>query len=78
LLGCRLLGVSLSSYGREVFVPVTLAAAPAVAALYAAVVALAPQSFAAVLGLGLAYTLLFAATLAWTLLGYTRLKAMIS
>jgi len=78
LYGCRLLGVSLGSYAREVFLPVTLAAAPAVAALNVAVAAVAPQSFGSVFLLGMAYSVLFAATLAWTLLGYTRLKAMIS
>ena len=78
LYGCRLVGISLGSYARAVFAPVTLAAAPAVASLYAAVAVLAPQSAGSVFWLGLAYSLLFAGTLAWTLLGYTRLKALIS
>jgi O-antigen/teichoic acid export membrane protein len=75
--GCRLLRVSLGSYVREVFVTVTLAAVPSVAILYAAVVVLAPQSFASIFVLGIAYSIVFAATLAWALLGYARLRAMI-
>jgi O-antigen/teichoic acid export membrane protein len=78
LYGCRLAAVPVSSYVRQVFVPVTLAATPAVAALYAAVTALTPHSFGSIFGLGIAYTMLFAGTLAWTLLGYARLKAMFS
>jgi len=78
LYGCRLLRVSLGAYSREVFIPVTLAAAGPVAALYVAVLTLAPHSFAAIFAVGIAYTLLYAATLAWTLLGYARLKAMLS
>jgi O-antigen/teichoic acid export membrane protein len=78
LYGCRLLRVALSSYAREVFVPVTLTAALPVAALYAAVAVVSPRSFIAMLVVGAAYTALFAATLIGSLLGYARLKAMVS
>jgi hypothetical protein len=72
-----LLQVSLGSYIRQVFLPVTLAAAPSVALLYAAVAVLQPHSFGSVFALGITYSVLFAATLAWVLLGYARVKAMI-
>jgi O-antigen/teichoic acid export membrane protein len=77
IYGCRLLGVSLGSYVKDVFVPVTLAGALPIAALYAAVAVLQPQSFGSVLLVGMAYSLVFAVVLAWTLIGYKRLKAMI-
>lgn len=76
--GCRLVRLSFSSYLRQVFVPVTLAAAPAVGALYAAVTAFEPHTFSRVFALGMAYSILFAATVAWALIGYARLKAMIT
>ena len=76
--GTRLLRVSLGAYIRQVFLPVTLAAVPSVAALYAAVAVLQPQSLGWVLALGAAYSILFAATLAWALLGYARVKTMIT
>jgi hypothetical protein len=78
LYGTRLLHVSLGSYIRQVFLPVTLAAAPSVAALYVSVAVLQPQSFGSVFALGITYSILFAATLAWALLGYARVKAMIT
>lgn len=74
--GCRVLQVPLSSYARSVFVPVTLASALPIGALYLAAAALEPQSIGSVLALGAAYGFLFVATLAWTLLGYARLKSM--
>jgi hypothetical protein len=77
LYGCRMLRVSLSAYARQVFVPVTLAAAPAVLVLYGGVAALHPQTFGSIFVLGLLYSILFAAILAWAVLGYTRLRAMI-
>jgi O-antigen/teichoic acid export membrane protein len=77
LYGTRLLQVSLGSYIRQVFLPVTLAAAPSVALLYIAVALLRPQTFGSVFTLGITFSILFAATLAWALLGYARLKAMI-
>lgn len=78
LYGCRLLRIPLVAYVREVFVPVTLAAAPAVVALYVAVAAVAPQAAGSIFVVAVGYSLLFAALLTWTVLGYTRLKAMIS
>jgi O-antigen/teichoic acid export membrane protein len=78
LYGSRLLQVSLGSYVRQVFLPVTLAAIPSVAALYVAVAALQPISFASVFALAMAYAILFVGTLAWALVGYARVKAMIT
>ncbi len=77
LYGCRMLRVSLSAYARQVFVPVTLAAAPAVLVLYGGVAVLHPQTFGSIFVLGLLYSILFAAILAWAVLGYTRLRAMV-
>jgi O-antigen/teichoic acid export membrane protein len=78
MYGSRLLRVPLGSYVRQVFLPVTLAAAAPVAAVYVAVAVLHPQSFASLFALGITYSILFAATVAWALLGYARLKAMIT
>ncbi|MGB9329447.1 MAG: oligosaccharide flippase family protein [Steroidobacteraceae bacterium] len=78
LYGCQLARVSVNSYLRRVFLPVTLAAVPPIAALYVAVAAVRPQSFGSVLALGVAYSILFAAVLTWAVLGYARLKLMIA
>lgn len=78
LYGTRVLRVSLGSYIWQVFLPVTLAAVPSVAALYVVVAVLQPRSFGSVFALGMAYSILFAATLAWAILGYARLKAIIT
>jgi O-antigen/teichoic acid export membrane protein len=76
--GTRLMQVSLGSYIRQVFLPVTLAAAPSVALLYVAVALLQPQSFGSIFAIGITYSILFAASLAWAILGYARVKAMIT
>jgi O-antigen/teichoic acid export membrane protein len=78
LYGCRLIGVSLADYTRRVFMPVTLAAALPIAALYGAVAASGPRSFASVLLLGLAYCIVFAVALSSTLLGFSKLKVLIA
>ncbi|HEY4751191.1 MAG TPA: oligosaccharide flippase family protein [Steroidobacteraceae bacterium] len=75
--GCRMLRVSLIAYTREVFVPVTLAAAPAIIVLYAGVAALHPQSFGSIFALGLVYSTVLGAILAWAVFGFTRLRAML-
>jgi len=78
LYGCRLLKVSVGAYARRVFVPVTLAAALPIAALYFATVAVAPESFRAILLLGGGYSVVYVATVGWTLLGYSRLKRLMT
>lgn len=76
LYGCRLLRVSVGAYARQVFVPVTLAAVLPIAALYFVTVAVAPESFRAILLLGAGYSFVYVATLVWTLLGYSSLKKL--
>jgi O-antigen/teichoic acid export membrane protein len=75
--GCRMLRVSLIAYTREVFVPVTLAATPAIIVLYFGVAALHPQSFGSIFALGLVYSTVLGAILAWAVFGFTRLRAML-
>jgi O-antigen/teichoic acid export membrane protein len=77
LYGCRLLKVSPGAYIRLVFVPVTLAAILPTAALYAATVVVAPESFKIILLLAVGYSVLCAVTLGWAVLGYTRLKTLV-
>jgi O-antigen/teichoic acid export membrane protein len=77
IYGCQLLKVSLGAYSRRVFAPVTVAAVLPIAALYVATLAVAPGSFRAIVMLGAAYTIVYAVTLGWMLLGYTRLKTLV-
>jgi len=76
--GCWTLRVPLWRYVRQVFFPVMLVAAPTVAALYAAVTILQPHSFGALLGFALSYGVLFAITIAGTLLPIDRLRAILT
>jgi O-antigen/teichoic acid export membrane protein len=76
--GCRLIGVSLATYVRRVFLPVSMLALLPVAALFAATAWLAPATFAAIVLLGALYAVLYALVLGWALLGYGRLRALVS
>jgi O-antigen/teichoic acid export membrane protein len=77
LYGCWLVGVSPGAYARRVFAPVIIAAALPIAALYLATLVTMPESFRALLLLASGYGVLYALTLGWALLGFTRLKALV-
>jgi O-antigen/teichoic acid export membrane protein len=76
LYGCRLLKVSLLSYCKRVFVPVTIFAIPPIAALYAVTAQVSPQSFRGTFLLGGAYSVVFVAVMAVALVGPSRLIAL--
>ena len=77
LYGCRLTGVRPYVYVRSVFVPVTIAAIPPVAALYCATVAIAPGTFLALLLIGASYFVLYAAIIGCVFVGYSRIKSFL-
>jgi hypothetical protein len=77
LYGCRLIGVRPRAYVRRVFVPVTIAASLRIAVLYAASAAVAPVTFRGIFLVGAGYSVLYAATLGWALLGYSRIKTFV-
>jgi len=75
--GCRLIGISVATYVRRVFLPVSALASLPIAALFVATVLLGPTTFVAILLLGAAYAVLYALVLGWALLGYARLRALV-
>jgi len=77
LYGCRVLKVSPGAYVKQVFAPVTMAAAIPIAALYCATLLSPRQSFHMLAILGATYSLLYTVVLGWALLGYSRLKALV-
>jgi O-antigen/teichoic acid export membrane protein len=77
LYGCRLIGVRPRAYVRRVFVPVTIAASLPIAVLYAASAAVAPETFRGIFLVGAGYSVLYAVTLGWALLGYSRIKTFV-
>jgi len=76
LYGCMLLDVSVGSYIRRVFAPVSTAAALPIGFLYVTTVAVAPGSFGSIILLGAAYTLVYALVVGGFLLGYSRVKLL--
>ncbi len=77
LYGCRLMGMRPHVYVARVFIPVTIAAVPPIAALYLATAELAPGTFRAILLIGAGYFLVFAVILSCVFLGYSRIKTFL-
>jgi O-antigen/teichoic acid export membrane protein len=77
LYGCRLLKVSVLSYCKRVFVPVTAFATPPIAALYAVSMRVSPQTFRGTFLLGGAYCIVFVAVMTVTLVGPARFRALV-
>jgi O-antigen/teichoic acid export membrane protein len=78
LYGCILLKVSLLSYVKRVFVPVTLFAMPPIAALYAVATRVSPETFRGTFLLGAAYCIIFIAVMTVALVGTSRLRAFVT
>jgi hypothetical protein len=76
LYGCRLLKVSVLSYCKRVFVPVTIFATPPIAALYIVTARVSPQTFLGTFLLGGAYSVVFVVVMTVTLVGPSRLRAL--
>jgi O-antigen/teichoic acid export membrane protein len=77
LYGCRLLKVSVISYSKQVFLPVTVYAITPIAALYAVTAWLSPDTFRGTFLLGAAYCIVYVAVMSVTLVGLSRLKALV-
>jgi hypothetical protein len=77
LLGCRLVGLPVSRYLLQTFVPALACALLPAAALWLAVTWSVPMTWARLVGYGTAYTLLFAACSAF-LLGQAVLRRVTS
>lgn len=78
LYGCRFLNISLLSYSRQVFVPITVLAITPVAAFYALVMRISPHTFLGVLSLGAAYCIVFASVMSLNLVGTSRLRVLLT
>jgi hypothetical protein len=78
LYGCRLLKVSLLSYCKRVFVPVTIFAIAPIGALYAVAQRAAPESFGSTFLLGAAYCVVYVGVMGVTLVGPSRLRRLVS
>jgi O-antigen/teichoic acid export membrane protein len=78
LYGCRLLKVSILSYSKQVFVPVTIFAIPPIAALYAVAARYSPGTFREIFLVGAAYCIVFVGVMSLTLVGVPRLRALAS
>jgi O-antigen/teichoic acid export membrane protein len=76
LYGCRLLKVSVLSYAKRVFAPVTIYAIAPIAALYAVTARVSPQTFRGTFLLGGAYCIVFVAVMTVLLVGPSRLRAL--
>jgi O-antigen/teichoic acid export membrane protein len=77
LYGCRLLKVSLLSYSKRVFLPVTAFAIPPIAVLYAVTARVSPQTFRGTFLLGGAYSVVYAVVMAVALVGPSRIRALV-
>jgi O-antigen/teichoic acid export membrane protein len=77
LYGCRLLKVSLLSYVKRVFVPVTLFAMPPIAALYAVTTRVSSEALRETFLLGGAYCVVYVVVMSVTLVGPSRLRAFV-
>jgi O-antigen/teichoic acid export membrane protein len=77
LYGCRLLKVSVLSYCKRVFAPVTLFAILPIAALYVVTAWVSPDTFRGTFLLGGAYCMVYAAVMSVTLVGPSRLRALV-
>lgn len=77
LYGCRLLKVSLFSYVKRVFVPVTLFALPPIAALYWVTTRVSPKTLLGTFFLGGVYCVVYVAVMGITLIGPSRLRAFV-
>jgi O-antigen/teichoic acid export membrane protein len=78
LYGCKLLKVSVLSYGKRVFVPVTVFAIAPIAALYAVTARLSPDTFQGTFLLGAAYCVVYVAVMGVTLVGPSQLRALVA
>jgi O-antigen/teichoic acid export membrane protein len=77
LYGCRLLKVSLLSYVKRVFAPVTLFAMPPIAALYAVTTRVSSEALRGTFLLGGAYCVVYVVVMSVTLVGPSRLRAFV-
>ena len=78
LYGCQLLKISPATYARRVFLPVTLWATLPIAGLYFATALIDESPVWIFLALSVAYSVAFAVTLGWALLGYSKARALLA
>ncbi len=77
LYGCSLLKISVLSYSKRVFVPVTVFAIPPIAALYVVTAQVSPVTFRGMCLVGGAYCVIYVAVMSVTLVGPSRLRALV-
>lgn len=78
LYGCSFLNVSMLSYIRQVFVPVTVFAIPPIALFYVVAARVSPNTFRGTFLLGAAYCIVFIAVMTVALVGPSRLRAFVT
>ncbi len=78
LYGCRLLKVSVLSYTKQVFVPVTVFAITLIAVFYVVAARVSPDTFRGTFLLGAAYCIVFIAVMTVALVGPSRLRAFVT